>query len=79
MAEKSDSDSSLDNIFEEFLVTAEVSDLTLREKRTPITIWVPLDYKAKFDEAQKKSRCRFGKKMREIFMTCIDRFEQKAS
>jgi len=38
-----------------------------------ITIWVPGEYKGKFDEIQKRTSRKFSRKAREILMVAIDR------
>lgn len=44
----------------------------------PITIWLPKEYKIRYDKLQQKSSRRFCKKLRELFMMAIDKTEAKA-
>lgn len=43
----------------------------------PVTIWLPADYKAKYDRLQKASDRRFCKKARKALQALIDLADQK--
>lgn len=49
---------------------------TMKEGR-PVTIWMPKEVKIKFDNLQKKSNRRFGKKAREVLIALIDLAEER--
>jgi hypothetical protein len=52
---------------------------TQAENLKPITLWIPENYKLKYDELQQKSNRRFCKKLRELMLAAIDKTESKAS
>ena len=56
--------------------TAEKSNL---KTGAPVTIWLPPEYKAKYDQLQKRSNREFIKKLREIVRVAIDVSEAKFS
>jgi hypothetical protein len=66
---------SLDDVLNDFSVepTQPAGDYTT------ITLWVHKDYKARYDELQKKTSRRFCKKLRELIMIAIDTTQAKAS
>lgn len=39
----------------------------------PVTIWLPAEYKAKYDLVQDRSRKKFSRVLREVFMRAIDK------
>lgn len=41
----------------------------------PITIWLPADAKARYDELQKRSKRRFSRTARELFIELIEAAE----
>lgn len=43
----------------------------------PITLWLPEDYKIRYDDLQKKSSRRFCKKLRELVLIAIDKTDSK--
>lgn len=47
--------------------------------KKPITQWLPVEYKQKYDELQSKTKSRFGKKIQEMIMKAIDLVDEKAS
>lgn len=62
---------SLDSILENF-------DLSLSEDGScpddePVTFWIPAEYKAKFDQLQRRSKRKFGKLVKEILKYSIDK------
>lgn len=64
---------TIETIFEDFYPMAtkrgELVD------RQAITIWLPTDYKQKFDDLQTQSQKQFGKRLRSVVMSTIDRFD----
>lgn len=44
----------------------------------PVTIWLPVDYKNKFDTLQKSTKRKFGKKIKELVIRSIDKVDSKA-
>lgn len=44
-----------------------------------VTIWLPSEYKSRYDELQKQSGRRFAKKARELLMAAIDVARERAS
>lgn len=62
---------SLDDIFEGFEII-EHEPLTSKN-RGGVTIWLPEEYKAKFQELQQRTGRRFGKKVQQLLMKSIDR------
>lgn len=45
------------------------------EEDDQIGLWIPIDYKARFSQLQKSTKKKFGKLMKKVVMTCIDRAE----
>lgn len=41
-------------------------------EKKPITNWLPLPYKERFDKLQRQTKCRFGKDIQEMIMKAID-------
>jgi hypothetical protein len=39
----------------------------------PVTVWIPIEYKAEYDNLQKRSARQFSEWMRKIFMMEIDK------
>jgi hypothetical protein len=69
---------SLDEIFESF--SLESPSPRNVDDGTALTIWIPREYKLKFDMCQARSQKKFGKLLKKLVMTTIDRFpsEEKA-
>jgi len=65
---------SLDEIMEGFSLAAQQSRGTLKTG-APVTIWLPAEYKARYDQLQAVSGKRFCKKVRELIEAAIDRCE----
>lgn len=61
---------SIDSIIEEFDLTKPA--VRSVDKRS-ITLWLPVEYKEKFDLLQGRSNRLFGKKLQEVLMQAIDR------
>ena len=57
--------------FAEKFVLAE-TPLESTTGRLPVTIWIPIEYKARYDLLQAKSKQKFGKFLREVFKKTID-------
>jgi len=64
---------SIDAILDEFDVGGKSKE---RSETRPITIWIPLDLKTRYDELQGRTRGQFGKLLKEIVKRSI---EKKAS
>lgn len=62
-----------------------LGDLEVKEvesdwrSRSPITIWVPAEEKARYTRLQASTRRQFGKKAREALLALIDLAEEQAS
>lgn len=67
-------DLSLDSIIEDFNVPP-MQDLTPREESRCITLWVPSHLKEKYDEIQKRSGRTFGKRLRQLCVTAIEKVD----
>lgn len=68
MNEISDSiDQMLENFDTRILMDEGVTE------RKPITLWVPLEYGHKYEELQRRSKRKFGKLLKAIFMSSIDK------
>jgi hypothetical protein len=68
---------SLDAIIENFELSKTENQTNARGGT--VTIWLPADYKAKYEHLQKVSHKRFLKKLRELVQAAIDRTEMLAS
>ena len=68
---------SLDQIFEAF--DKDIFTPSESSQRQAITIWVPEQYKAKFDSLQDRTNRRFGKLVKAMLMKSIDRIEPEAN
>jgi hypothetical protein len=55
------------------------SELPNREAECCISVWVPKEYKEKYDLIQKQSRWRFSKFLRQIVKRSIDKVPLEAS
>lgn len=63
---------SIDSILEDFDVDAPPKPKPVTEN-TNISIWLPKEYRDKFDELQMKSKRKFGKLLREVVIKSIDK------
>lgn len=64
---------TMENILSDFTLTADPVKLGAY-----VTLWIPADYKARYDELQAKSGKKFSKKVREIVKAAIDMAEAGA-
>jgi len=62
----------LDNIIANFDPTSASEKERVHDGK-PLTVWVPLEYKEKFDLIQAKCGRKFSKTLREIIKSAIDR------
>lgn len=69
---------SLDEILSDFNPKSTLQKSNLKSGG-PVTIWLPKEYKSRYDELQKTSDRRFCKKIRELIQAAIDMTEAKAS
>lgn len=67
---------TLDSIFADF--EADISEKPQSTQRQSITIWIPEEYKAKYELLQGKTRQRFGKKLKEVVKMSIDKIYEEA-
>jgi diadenosine tetraphosphate (Ap4A) HIT family hydrolase len=68
--QKKSLDSILDDLGTDLFSTDE------RPETKPVTMWIPNEYKSKYDELQEQSKKKFGKKLQELVMASIDRVYQ---
>lgn len=68
---------SLDKLIADFDPTLKTNGSKIKEGG-PVTIWLPAEYKAKYDRLQERSNRRFCKKVRELIVAAIDVTEPKA-
>lgn len=71
---------SLDAIFEDF--NPDEPKGQEKERCRPLSIWLPDSYWARFGELQDRTNKDFGKRVKKLVMTAIDRWaksESKAS
>lgn len=66
---------SLDGVFMEF----NSLELETPSPQKAVTIWLPEEYKIKYDQIQKNSGRKFCKKVREMFMLAIDKTIEKSA
>jgi hypothetical protein len=69
---------SLDQIMQGFDADETESVSSLKSGR-PITIWLPAEYKAAYEQIQSRSGRRFTKKLRELIQAAIDVTQERAS
>jgi hypothetical protein len=62
---------SIEQILENF--NREGVDHSEPVERKPLTLWIPADYKEKYESLQNQSKRKFGKALREIVKISIDR------
>lgn len=60
----------VDSVFDGFVVDAADDSAT---KRGCVNIWIPEEYREKFQELQNRSKRRFGKKVQEMVIKAIDK------
>lgn len=61
----------VDKIFEGFTLGNGQDSETVQ--RAGVTIWLPEEYKEKFNQLQSRSKRRFGKKIQEMLIKAIDK------
>lgn len=66
-----DEKKSIDAILDEFDPSSDAGDEPA--KAQPLTIWLPVEYKRKYDELQSRTRGRFGKVLKEIVKCAIEK------
>lgn len=71
--EMDDNQKTLDAINDDF----DLSDINTEdpEPKQPITLWLPVEYKLKFDLIQQRSKKRFGKHLKEVLKRSIDKID----
>jgi hypothetical protein len=69
---------SFDQILGDFSPATEtISDRVSDGKM--VGIWIPAEYKARYDKLQLKSRLKFGKKAREVLLALIEAAEARTA
>lgn len=71
MREKSE---SIDQIFRELETLTEADETTITMM---IGLWVPAEYKLRFDQLQELTNKRFGKKVQELVIQAIKHLDGK--
>lgn len=63
------------NSFEDILESLDISQTGGEQPvdKKAITLWLPVDKKAKFDDLQAMSKRKFGKKLQDIVILAIDK------
>jgi hypothetical protein len=69
---------SLDDILGDF-DAVEPEERHKLKRGYPISIWVPVEYKARYDQLQSVSKQQFSKKVREALLALIELAEKRAS
>lgn len=64
---------SLDDVLDDFNPSEHENTCNYK----PITLWLPENYKLRYDQLQQKSSRRFCKKLREIILIAIDKTDLK--
>lgn len=62
---------TIDDVLKEFDLTDIPETETKNNKN--LSVWIPAQYKDKYDEIQRLSRGRFGKLLREVVVKSIDK------
>lgn len=73
MANKETTTNSIDEILEDFDLDGEE---IRKDGSLPVTFWIPMETKDKYARIQAKTRRRFGKKIKEVLIASIDRFDE---
>lgn len=63
---------TLDSIIEGFDLS-NIPTPTRVHDGAPVTVWIPSEYKVKYDLVQDRSRKKFSRVLREVFMRAIDK------
>lgn len=66
---------TIDSIIDDFKI--DERDAKGPEKTEPVTFWLPVEYKRRYDRLQELSKQKFGKVLKEVIKHSIDRVEQK--
>lgn len=61
----------IEELFLDFKVDEASEQNTVQ--RAGVTIWLPEDYKAKFNSLQERTKRRFGKKVQQLVIKAIDK------
>lgn len=69
---------SLTEILGDFSVSGDAGSEPITAG-APITLWLPKDYKARYERLQQMSRKRFSRKLRDAAMALIELAEARAS
>lgn len=77
-------DDHFQNKLEALVETIDLKDIYENDQDDvdQINLWLPIGYKEKFVQIQKRSKKKFGKKMKELIKLLIDKadaLEEKAS
>lgn len=74
LSNMSEKNITLDSVFKSF--EGSLNNLNkFSEPRQAITIWVPSEYKTKYDMIQSASKRQFGKLVRELLKKSIDKID----
>ena len=65
---------SLDSIFESF---GPMTEKKVSEQTKPVTFWIPVKYRTKYDHLQDRTNKQFSKLLIEVLKTTIEKAEQK--
>lgn len=68
---------SIDSIIKDF--SLEPGPNWDKKQHQPLTIWIPIETKTKYDECQYQSKKRFGKMIKRAVIAIIDEFDDQAS
>jgi predicted DNA-binding protein len=71
-------DKTIDSILDNFHLESS-TEMKGKPISVTLTLWVPVEYKAKYDRIQAKSGKRFAKVLKEVIKKSIDRFDDQAS
>lgn len=63
----------------DFEITPTNESRSQKEMRVPVTLWLPADDKARYDQLQNKTKRRFSKKAREVLIELIGLAEDRLS
>lgn len=64
---------NLDSVFDN--LQSDLSDHVVISQRQAITIWLPDEYKIKYDLLQERTKRRFGKLVKELLKKSIDKID----
>lgn len=69
---------SLDQIMSEFSAERPPRRPSLKEG-APVSVWLPMEYKSRYDKLQEQSRRQFSEKLRELIIAAIEAGEAKTA